>query len=585
MTPAIDHSLRATVVWMVVVAFLVVFAAGAAKPLLLDNVDFPAMAQATLHTGVPVYYRGESHPHRLGLFHPPLYAYMLAAWFMALGEGAAQARLFGAVCALLQGICTLLLIRELFGRAYEEVISPWFWLVFLLNAYTIQTASIADIDSTIYGPLILLLLWSVVRLTWKNGELRHDRVSLLERLGCGFLLTACLWAKLTTIWLVLPFLFLLLIRRFGWFGAAKFTVLLSAGGILAFLATYWCFGIITRLCISYTFSFTWMSFRVRGASGSVGMAGWIADRLHNFRAMVPFMIGWTGLLPWLAALAAAAWGSYKTVHDKDRRLEDATLILALALASVAYYCAQLQSFGAAPFKYAFVYWGVILAAVVMVVVPPGPETRLPRLRMPAACLGFWVVAAVVGASLVKDRTLAALYGSNAIRWPWVLPAAVFCVGLLLPRTAAVTRVLLAASLASYAGLQTGMAAAQNGQREYATTYDYGERGFEDTVGYIRCHTGPGDIIISMKDIGFASRRRYFENYGALYHGEKQAEELRDLLRSGHAKLAVFTEAHGQDQLIVNPALHDWINQNCQQLAAFGDYRIYRYVGAAQLERH
>jgi hypothetical protein len=54
------------------------------------------------------------------------------------------------------------------------------------------------------------------------------------------------------------------------------------------------------------------------------------------------------------------------------------------------------------------------------------------------------------------------------------------------------------------------------------------------------------------------------------------DRMRDLLRSGRARLAIFTEAHGQDQLVVNPPLRDWILRNCREAAAFGDYRIYRY---------
>jgi hypothetical protein len=122
-------------------------------------------------------------------------------------------------------------------------------------------------------------------------------------------------------------------------------------------------------------------------------------------------------------------------------------------------------------------------------------------------------------------------------------------------------------------LQTGTAIYQNSS-DYATTYDYGQRGFLDTIGYVRTHTAPDDLIVSMKDIGYAARRRYFSNYGAVYGDPTETKRLKELMDSGSAKLAIFTENHGQDQLIMNPPLRDWAWRNCRLEACFGDYRIY-----------
>src|ERR1700704_5416413 len=86
-----------------VLLFLVLAAHQAATPLHLDNMDFPAVAEATAHSGKPVYYRGEENRLHSGLYPPPLYIYALAEWFRIFGSGPAQARMFGALCALLQG--------------------------------------------------------------------------------------------------------------------------------------------------------------------------------------------------------------------------------------------------------------------------------------------------------------------------------------------------------------------------------------------------------------------------------------------------------------------------------------------------
>ena len=82
------------------IASFCLFAASGWKPLHLDNMDFPAAAKQTAATGLPVYYRGEGNPTHLGLFHPPLYIYMLAFWINLVGFGEIQVRMFGYICVL-----------------------------------------------------------------------------------------------------------------------------------------------------------------------------------------------------------------------------------------------------------------------------------------------------------------------------------------------------------------------------------------------------------------------------------------------------------------------------------------------------
>ena len=82
----------------------------------------------------------------------------------------------------------------------------------------------------------------------------------------------------------------------------------------------------------------------------------------------------------------------------------------------------------------------------------------------------------------------------------------------------------------------------------------------------------------MKDIGYATGRRYLENYTALYTGGESASKLTNWISSGRIRYAIFTQGHGQDQLAINPTLLNWVTANCKLVRAFGDYRIYQYVG-------
>src|SRR6516164_3923114 len=73
-----------------ILLFIILFASSAAKPLHLDSIDFAAAAQQTGRSGVPIYYRGEEEPKHSGLYHPPLYIYLLAAWIRIFGFGESQ---------------------------------------------------------------------------------------------------------------------------------------------------------------------------------------------------------------------------------------------------------------------------------------------------------------------------------------------------------------------------------------------------------------------------------------------------------------------------------------------------------------
>ena len=115
----------------------------------------------------------------------------------------------------------------------------------------------------------------------------------------------------------------------------------------------------------------------------------------------------------------------------------------------------------------------------------------------------------------------------------------------------------------------------NARVPYSTTYDYGQMGFTDTVAFIRANTTPESVIVSMKDIGFAADRRYFENYGGLYGGPDAARQLQQTIASGKAQYAIFTEGRGQDQLIVSPGFKEWIDANATLVRSFGHYRVYR----------
>ena len=562
----------------ILLLFIVLFAPGASKPLQLDNMDFPAVAAQTAVRGVPVYYRGEQNPQALGIYHPPLYIYLLAAWIRIFGFGETQVRMFGMICALLQGLIAIALLQCLFGRETVARWRPWFWMIYLLNPYTLQSSTIADIDTTIYGPLLCLALLAVIRLSWRDGLWRADPIRRREYVLVAAAITLCLWAKLTTVLIVFPFIFFLLIPRLSISRAMVTTAALTIAGIAAFLLTYFGYGKLTDLNVNFTFAFTWRSFLDRGSSQVPGLAARLMDFRGNALMMVPFMVRWTGLLPWMAGLGALVWAFLRLWRNRDVRAAHYGLLILVALLTTAYYCGKTATFGAAPFKYVFVFWGLTLTAPVLLAFSgpklwtlPEPENA-PWIRealwiaVPLAVGGFCATM------LVGDPILTGWAGRR--EWFVVLPALAFVLGAMIP-SRAWGRGLLVAGFSAYCGVQLAVALAQS-KAVYATTYEYGQTGFTDTVAFLKLNTGPDDVIASMKDIGFRAGRRYYENYQALYGDDQTEQWFIRAIASGKVVYAVFTEGRGEDQLVIRPSLQKWIAEHCDLVRSFGNYRIYKY---------
>lgn len=563
-------------------AAAVLFAATAVQPLHLDNVDFPVAAGAAARTGLPVYYRGEFTPALSGLFHPPLYIYSLAAWFRAFGEGPVQARAFGFVCALLLGWLWLEIWKTISGRRNGGA-CVWFWPLFLLNPYTLQGASITDIDTTVYGPLLAGILLASLRMGWRDGNPRNDAVSPHEWAGLAALMTLALWAKLTTVWAVLPAAALLLATRLGVRKALLGTAAAALSAVALFLGTYALYGWLTGLDVWYSVRFTIESFLIRGTNASQGLAGRLSAYWSNLQFMAPFHARWTGVLPWILAAAALAAAFRRAVREGSHRERTLSVLLVLALGVTLYYCAHTPTYGLAPFKYVYVFWPAVVLCVAeyteraFQTAAAGGGAKARRLELAAACI--WLASAAATLLWIGDRLLY----ENRTLWPqslalWI-PGAAAAVAVLFSKRAWGAAALVAAVAAS-GGFSLGVAAAQ-AKAQYSTTYDYGQEGLAETACFLRAHTAPGDRLVCMKDVGYLAGRRYYSTYSAIQGVPEYMNTVLRVLESGEARYAVFTEGRGQDYLGLNPRLQAGVERFCRLERSIGNYRIYACGGSGE----
>ena len=548
----------------------ILFGLGAAKPLNLDNAEFPPAAEATAKTWTPVYYRGEDMPRRAAVFHPPLYVYTLAAWVKAFGASPASFRYFGFACLLLAGAVAVLLVQETWGSWPGWRFHLWYWPLLLLNPYTLQTASIVDIDSSIYGPVLVLLLW---------GALRLGRCC--SGPGAGWVLLAAgvcvaLWFKLTTALILWPAFWLLLRRRLGGWPALWRATLVFWGGALLFLATYAAFCRLLDLNFRFAFAFIAQSVFQRGA-GSAGLADWLSRHLSQAPGVAAQLVSWGGVLPWVLLPVSTVLYGLRARRRAAPGDDPWFAILLVCLSTVAVYCLVTGVFGGAPFKYTFVFWPVVVAAAALQLSFAPFDKTAPAAKPALAGAAIFLAAAAASLAWWKDRLIVeGLAGAPALAMV-AAPLLLLAAGCLMQATAGARRLgrlaVCAAALVS-GGALLGTAIHQ-ARADYSTTYDYGQGGFEDTAAFLRLHTSEDEILACMKDMGYATRRRYYETYAALYFPDPRwMNALVGHIASGRIRYAVFTEGHGQDQLAVNPALERWVRDNCRLVRAIGDYRVF-----------
>ncbi len=565
-----------------IVVFLILSAIQAYKPLNLDNADLPVWAEAVAHTGKPIAYRSELRPTDAFVYHTPLYLYALGTWFKLFGVGASQIRMFGAVCAVLLGWICLQFIQTLFGTQHHRRVGVFFWPLFLLNPYTLQVSAIADIDSTIYGPLLCGFMLVVIRLHWRNGTQCASEPGLLPLAVCGIVLAFCFWAKLTTAILLLPFPFLVLLFHSTWPRSIRAGAAVVGLGIGLFAITYWIW--CRWMGVSPTEVLGWLSSYP--SSGQPGFANRVAAHYATFSFMAPFIMKWTGVTPWIAAITVG-FCCLRRAKLRDQPAYLLGLVICVALCSTAAYAAIRMTYGNSPYKYAYVFWGVIALALATLAGSGGRGLPAPcsgqdvdRSRPgPSAALVFTAAAtavvAFVGAfAFIQDGAIRASFFSKYMLVTVAPPvlAVVVGVGAWLAKHLEIASAAVLLMTVAQIGAAAGVATFQV-QQEYSTTYNYGQTGLEETAAYLRATSDPSDFIMCMKDLGPMTGRRYYESYGFIYGGEAGGTDAIRILKD-KTRFAVFTEQIGEDQLIMNSTLLSWVQSNCRIVKKIGNYRIY-----------
>jgi len=532
--------------------FLIFSQAG--KKFTLDELDFPVVAKATSETGLPVYYRGEATPRHLGLYHPPLYIYTLATQIKLFGFSENTVRAFGLACALLTAYLALLLSRSLLPRSSQHVYRIVFLGVYLLNPYTLANATLPDIDSTILPPLMTLFALLLLR---KKGN------TALAVVFC-----VLLWAKLTTPLALIPFSLIywrcsgesirrLLMRAVWVFG----------GGALLFLGTYWIYCTSVALPFGYTFSFLLHSFTKGSASSGMGsIFSKIWGNIGHFQYLAsevttPFL---------LLFVASAGHLMMQRNHSVEQR--NALFLVCLAAAVTIFYCSLISPFGGF-FKYPFAVFQFACIGAALIIVQGFEKLEIrPSFRTAIVAI-ITLLFALAQMRRWHDMPSFGLPVSPDVAATVAIVAGV-AIGMMLAWRNGLRRAAAGLTLVAFAAaVGTGLGIARyEALAPFPTKYSYGQTGMDETVAYLKANLKDGEIIWSMKDIGFYSGNHYVESYEFFFAPD--ADRKIDALVKSGIRFFVGTRQIGEDNLDAYPEVMGALNNCCTLAKNFGNFYIY-----------
>jgi len=535
--------------------FVVLVAVQSSKKFVLDEIDFPTVSLTTSQTGRPVYYHSDQSPQHLGIYHPTMYINSLAAFIRVFGFSEATVRFFGVICILLSAYLLILIYRQL-AKKKSSGLETLLLGIYLLNPYTLASATLPDIDPTVLPIFFLLFIYVSLKYILHRKQLDQKIVVILSTL-----FAFALWTKLTTP-LVLPLFLLGLtyivtknLKKSATFAAKVFGI-----GASIFVVTYFTYCIALRLPPTYTYTFLFESF-TKGTSSEGPILGVITN-LGYFGHFIFWIT-----IPLLVVMGVAV---LHTLLDKtkDSIANVKKLLVLTAVLVTVFYIALISPFGGF-FKYPFPVFGILVMSIVFLC-ENLQDIKISKLwpYLTASLL----LGSVVEDVLWKDSMFFSIYPFT-YSWAALVLIVLLYIALKYRKSLHFTQVTIALALAFAIGFQMSISRVQ-AIAQYPTKYLYGQTGMDDAITYLKLNTKSNEVIWSMKDIGYYVNNRYLESY-SYYSDPTLKKSLINLLKSGKVRYFVSTTGIGQDSLSYYTNIKTILDTYATKQEQFGNFVIYK----------
>lgn len=533
-----------------------------AKPLILDQA-MPAAYNAAAIADFGHAALG-SHAYDYEVSHPPLHQHILALMFDLFGKTTIVARVLNVFCTLLVLFLIIQISREIFPDEEGATIGGIAALLYAINPFIIQHSLIVDQDTTIQPIAILLFFWVFFR-----QRHRFDGPAIAK---LGATLALCAWTKeFSPAFILVPF-FLYLLWRFDFLRALWITSGSAVVGGALFLATW------TTYC--WSTGVPLLSFIEFSIVNKVLNSDFHNQRsaLDGFKFLLARTVPW--VTPAFFILLAVAGGHRLRQLPKEGYVATATDLLWLFVA-IFWMITTFHLYSISRWQFPLYAAACILVAEYLFI-----GARHIKLAKILGAVGGGIAVAAVAGSVLGDPLLrepgqsffrmAVWYAGLWFAAP--LLACFLLLGVLRILTRARERMLL--TLISFV-VATSFAMNIKQSAGYTTiassVTDYGERGFYDTLAYLKKHLGDSVPVIR-KDLAFymmmdRNDRDFEWIYTSIFRsdltslGEQKTVEAAILAPRVEYIVLDRQSRPEQAAAVIEPYF--------DPIVTFGDFRIYR----------
>jgi 4-amino-4-deoxy-L-arabinose transferase-like glycosyltransferase len=481
----------------------------AKEPLRIEESEWPPMAKAIYETGEPVINYDETHRVRydenlevdqgqmIGAWHPPLYLYTAGAAMVVLGESPNRIRAVGMVSFLCAVVLMLLIAREVTPR--WRLIGGVAAILLLIHPFAIQGSVFLDIDTQLYAAVVMLAIWTAIRLAKRQEALGPAQV-----LAIGATLALVTWTKMTTTIVLVGVLaaWWVLSRR-PFRRSLLEAVAFVATGAALFYVTYslWCR--LTDTPFSYTFEVTFAQK---------------SDRLLSNFLVVEHAMHWH--LRWFGAalliLALIYLVDLLRNLVAERQLRPLDLPYLFGLGVLVTYVFLSPTDGTYQGKYAFPALVAMVLPITWMLLRKSSEQKLRPLLWPAAIAIGVAAMLIVGDQITGLAEFNVNYGSwnHEIRLGLIAAVALGLAWFLGGRRG------FAGGAIVVLGLLLVSQAVHSYRANTSPMYPIPDTGdFLAAVNDLNQSTPKGDIVIAPKDMGFYVKGLVVEGEDAFARGD------------------------------------------------------------------
>jgi hypothetical protein len=518
-TPPRPNPLRAdwrgTPYWLLIagVAALAFYLFNAAhfarEPLRIEESEWPPMAKAIYETGKPVINADETHRIRydenlevdqgqmIGAWHPPLYLYTAGASMVVLGESANRLRAVGMVALLCAAALLLLIAREVTPR--WRLIGGIGAILTLIHPFAIQGSVFLDIDTQLYAPVVLLAIWTAIRIAK-----RQQPLGPVDVLAIGATLALVTWTKMTTTIVLVGVLgawWVLSRRPIG--RALVEAIAFTATGAALFFASYglWCK--LAGVALSYTFEVTFEQKSDRLLSN------WIVVE-HAMH----WHLRWFGAAVLILALVYLLDLARNLVSEKRLRPLDLPFLFGLGV--LVTYVFLSPTDGTYQGKYAYPALVAMILPITWMLLRNSASQRVRPLLWPVALVIGVAAMLILGDQLTGLAEFNVNYGS----WSYEIKLAAVAGAALALAWALGGRRGFGGGIVIVLGVLLVGQAIHSYRANTSPMYPIPDTGdFLAAVNDLNQTTPKGDIVVAPKDMGFYVKGPVIEGEDAFARGD------------------------------------------------------------------